>query len=68
MRAILLATVFALATAMGTLGASALPAAGMVITSTQAAPEVGHVIQVGWRCGFDRHWSYRWRQCVRNWR
>ena len=69
MRNLLRATIFGLSMGlMAASGASAMPANGAVISSVDNGAEVGAVIQVGWRCGFDRHWSYRWHRCVFNWR
>jgi hypothetical protein len=67
MRILLLSACFAVG--MGIIGmsaASALPANGSVISSAQAGEQAGSLLQVGWRCGPHRHWSYRWRRCVWN--
>ena len=65
MRTILLGTILALGMGfIGMSGASAVPANGSVIALAQLGD--GPVLQVGWRCGPYRHWSYRWRRCVHN--
>jgi len=57
----------AVAAIAGALATISIPANALPLVSAQVtAGQNANVVDVGWRCGRHRHWSWRWHHCVWN--
>lgn len=55
-----------IAAVAGLIASASAPANAFPLLTGAVTVENPNVVDVGWRCGPHRHWSWRLHRCVRN--